>query len=172
MIEDDKLAQDEARRIEQHEAVKSEAASGAQAEIARHADRLDKSDQARAAAVGERLREKAIGEVAETETEVERAPGVARVSQGVEYIFYSIYRLISLEVMLELLGARDSNSFKRFIDTLTSPLLAPFWNLMPEPSSGRFQLRLSYIIALVVYLLLHLAINGLLRMLAHKKTMV
>jgi hypothetical protein len=41
---------------------------------------------------------------------------------------------------------------------------------MPDPASGRFQLRLSYLIALVVYLLLHLAINGLLRLLAHKKT--
>jgi len=172
MIEDDKLAQDEARRSQQHEAVKSEAVSGAQAEIARHADQLDESDQARAAAVGERLRRKAINEVADTETEVERARGVARVSQVVDYIFYLIYGVISLEVVLELLGARESSGFKRLIDSLTAPLLAPFWNLMPDPSSGRFQLRISYIIALVVYLLLHLAINGLLRMLAHKKTTV
>jgi uncharacterized protein YggT (Ycf19 family) len=172
MIEDQKLAEDEAQRIRRHEAVKNEASSGVQEEIARHADRLDESEQVRAAAVGERLKRKAINEVIETEGEVERARGVARVSQVIDYLFYLVYGLISLEIMLELLGARESSGFKNLIDNLTAPLLAPFRNLMPDPSSGPFQLRLSYIIALAVYLLLHLAINGLLRLLAHKKTAI
>ena len=172
MIEDEKLAYDEDQRLRRHEAVKGEVSNEVQAEIARHADRLDERDRARAAVVGERLRQKAIHEVSETEVEIERARGVARVSQVIDYFFYLIYGLISLEIALDLLGARAANAFKHFIDTLTSPLLVPFRNLMPDPASGRFQLRLSYIIALVVYLLLHLAVNGLLRLLAQKKTAI
>jgi uncharacterized protein YggT (Ycf19 family) len=74
--------------------------------------------------------------------------------------------------MLELLGAREDNAFRQLITALTSPLLAPFRSLVPDTASGRFQLRLSYLVALAVYLLLHLAINGLLRLLAHQKTAV
>jgi uncharacterized protein YggT (Ycf19 family) len=172
MTEDDKLAIDESRRLARHEAVKGAALGEAQAEIMRHADRLDEDDRARAAAVSAQMREKAIAEVARTEAEIERARGVARVSQVVDYVFYLIYGLISLEIMLELLGAREDNAFRQLITALTSPLLAPFRSLVPDPASGRFQLRLSYLVALAVYLLLHLAINGLLRLLAHQKTAV
>lgn len=77
----------------------------------------------------------------ETETEVERA----RVSQVVDYIFYLIYGLITLEIVLDLLGARESNSFNRCIEALNRPLLSPFRGLLVDPSNGRFQLRLSYL---------------------------
>jgi uncharacterized protein YggT (Ycf19 family) len=70
------------------------------------------------------------------------------------------------------LGARESNTFKSFIDALTAPLLMPFNTLMPDVARGRFQLRISYLVALLVYVLLHLAINGLLRLVAHRKTAV
>jgi uncharacterized protein YggT (Ycf19 family) len=172
MLEDEKLAIEESERVAGYEAVKQDARKGVRAEIANQADRLDSHDKARAAAVGDRLKQKAIDEVAVTETEVERARGVARVSQIVDYVFYLIYGLISLEIVLDLLGARDGNAFKNLIDRLNAPLLAPFRGLMSDPSSGRFQLRLSFIFALIVYLLLHVAINGLLRLLAHRKTAV
>src|SRR6058998_871537 len=97
---------------------------------------------------------------------------VTRVSQVIDYIFYLIYGIITLEIVLELLGARESNGFKNLIDTLAAPLVAPFRGLFADPTRGQFQLRLSYIAALIVYLLLHLAINGLLRLLAHRKTAI
>lgn len=172
LLEDEKLAIDESQRIAEHEAVKQEARRGVHAEIAREADRLDERDKHNAAVVGEGFKRKAFAEVVETETEVERARVVARVSQVVDYIFYLIYGLITLEIVLDLLGARESNSFNRFIEALNRPLLAPFRGLLVDPSSGRFQLRLSYVIALVVYILLHLAINGLLRLIAHRKVAV
>jgi hypothetical protein len=58
------------------------------------------------------------------------------------------------------------------METVCAPLLAPFKSLMPSVGSGSFQLRLSYVFALIVYLLLHLAINGLLRLLASRKTAI
>jgi hypothetical protein len=43
---------------------------------------------------------------------------------------------------------------------------------MPDPGVGRFRFMLSYIIALFVYMLVHMAINGLLRIFVHRKTVV
>ena len=172
MIEDEKLAVDESRRVAQHEAIKGTVREEVHSEIARKADRLDPVERAEADQMAEELKHKAVHEVRETETEIERARGVARVSQVIDYIFYVIYGIIALEIVLELIGARESNGFKNFIDTIASPFLAPFRGLVADPASGAMQLRLSYIVALAVYLLLHLAINGLLRMIAHRKTAV
>jgi len=97
---------------------------------------------------------------------------VARVSQIVDYAFYLVYGIISLEIILELLGARDSAGFKQFVDTIAAPFLVPFRGLMPDPSNGPFRLMLSYVMALVAYLLLHLAVNGLLRIFVHRKVAV
>jgi uncharacterized protein YggT (Ycf19 family) len=172
MIEDNQLAVDEARRVQQHEAVKSAVNAEANAEIASAAVDATPREQAQAQVIGREFKRKAIDEVVETEVEVERAKGVARVSQVVDYVFYVIYGIISLEIILELLGARESAGFKRFIDAIAAPFLAPFQGLMPEPSAGPFRLALSYVMALVVYLLLHLAVNGLLRLFVHRKVAV
>ena len=169
---DEKLAADESRRIAEHEAVKSAVNTDVNADIAVAADEATPRQAAAAEVIGRDFREKALGEVVETEAEVERAKGAARVSQFVDYVFYVIYGIISLEIILEGLGARESAGFKQLIDTLAAPFLAPFEGLMPDPSSGPFRLMLSYIMALVVYLLVHLAITGLLRMVAHRKVAV
>lgn len=171
-MEDKKLAADEHNRLAQYEAVKDQARDEAQAEIARHAARLDNDERREMAAVGERLRRKSVNEVVETDTQIERARVVARISQVMDYLFYLIYGLISLEILLDLLGARRGNAFRELIDTLSTPLLVPFRNLIPDPNLGRSEIRLSYFFALFAYFLLHLAINGLLRLLAHRKTAV
>ena len=172
MLEDEKLAIDESQRTARHQAVKGEVRREMQEEISRQAQQSDEQHHAEAAVISERLKEKAVSELVDTEAEIERGRSAARVSQVVDYIFYVIYSLIGLEILLELLGARENNGFKNFIDTLTAPLLLPFNRLMPDLGSGRFQFKVSYLVALVVYLLLHLAINGLLRMLAQRKTTI
>ena len=50
--------------------------------------------------------------------------------------------------------------------------LAPFRGLIDDPSAAQMRFRLSYLVALIAYFLLHLAINGLLRMIAHRRTSV
>lgn len=170
MLEDDTLAADESERAARHQAIKGEVRREAQEEISRHAKANEQSSET--AAIGEHFREKAIGEVVHTEAEIDRGRAAARVSQVVDYVFYVIYALIGLEILLELLGARETNGFKNFIDAVTTPLLLPFNRLMPDLANGRFQLKVSYLIALLVYVMLHLAVNGLLRMMAHRKTSI
>jgi len=172
MVEDEKLAIEESQKIAQHQNVKGAVRDEVQGEIARKGQQLDTSDRAQADIVAERMKHKAVAEVAETETELERARGAARVSQVIDYIFYLIYSLIGLMILLDLIGARRTNGFYRFMNAITAPLLAPFRGLVDDPSREQMRFRLSYIVALIVYLLVHLAINGLLRMLAHRKTSV
>jgi hypothetical protein len=121
MDEDQNLALDESQRMAQHEAVKGAVRQEAEreqetfpvAEIARQAGRLDAQDRARAAAAGEQLKQQALTEVAATEAELGRARAVARVSQAVDYLFYLIYGLLSLEILLELLGGARGQPLQR-----------------------------------------------------------
>src|SRR5262249_41602253 len=155
---------EESNRIAQHEEVKADIRREMNDEVSRNARRKRAERDATTAAVGEAFREKALSELKDTEAELEQARVAARVSQVVDYIFYLIYGLISLEILLELIGAKDSSGFKIFIDGVTRPLLGPFRALVPDLTTGRFQLKVAYLVALVVYILLHLAINGLLRL--------
>ena len=172
MLEDEKLAIDESRRVASHEAMKGAVRSEVHGRIAQRAERLDAAERAETDAVADEFRQKAVAEVVETETEIERARGVARVSQVVDYVFYLIYSFIGLMILLDLMGANRGAGFYRFVHAITSPLLAPFRGLVDDPSAAQVRFRLSYIVALIAYLLLHLAINGLLRMLAHRRTSV
>jgi uncharacterized protein YggT (Ycf19 family) len=172
-MEDDKLAADEMRREVQHESVKSQIESDVNAEIAARADRTTRPEAARMEAVAGEFRAKAVDEVVDTEREVERARGLARVSQVIDYIFYLVYSLLALRFFLNLLGARQGAGFVQFVNTVTDPFYAPFKGIVPTPSTAEgFRLALPILVALIAYVLLHLAINGLLRLFAHRKTAI
>ncbi|HVF92149.1 MAG TPA: hypothetical protein VNH22_18940, partial [Blastocatellia bacterium] len=97
MVEDEKLAIDESRRIAQHEAMKGAVRNEVQAEVARDAGHLSSSERAGAAEVAQSMKHKAVSEVVDTESEIERARGTARISQFVDYIFWLIYGIIGRE---------------------------------------------------------------------------
>src|ERR1044071_4656452 len=99
-MKDNKLAADEARREMQHESVKAQVEGDVNAEIAARADRTTPAEAQQMEQVAGEFRGKAIDEVVVTEREVERARGVARVSQVVDYIFYVIYALLAVRLML------------------------------------------------------------------------
>ncbi|HEX5709109.1 MAG TPA: YggT family protein [Pyrinomonadaceae bacterium] len=170
-MEDNKLAADEARRELQHESVKAQVEGDVNAEIAARADRTTRGEAQKMEQVAGEFRGKAINDVVETEREVERARGMARVSQVVDYIFYVIYALLGIRLLLALLAARSSAGFVQLIHTLTDPLYRPFRGIVASPTAeGGYTLALPIIIAIIVYALLHAGINGLLRLLAHRKT--
>ena len=172
-MDDDKLAMDEARRAEQHGAVKSQVEGEVQAEIADRAAQAPPAEGQKIDQVAGEFRAKAVNEVVQTEREVGRARGVARISQVVDYIFFVIYALLALRFLLALLAARSGAGFVRFIVTVTSPFYEPFRGIVASPrTDGGHTLMLPLVIAIIVYILLHLGINGLLRMFAHRKTAI
>ena len=170
---DDKLAREEAQRAANYEAIKSGVKADVASEIHAEAARPVPSQAARVERVADGMRRTAVDEVVETEQEVARARVVARISQVIDYVFFLVYGLLTIRLLLELFAARESAGFFRFIKNVTDPLYAPFRGLVPSPSTAEgFTLALPVIVAIVVYMLLHLAINGLLRMFAHRKTEV
>ena len=101
------------------------------------------------------------------------AGGVRRaLSQIVDYIFYVIYALLGMRFLLALLAARSSRRFRTVHCRGDEPVLSSVSRnrFQPEHGSGGTRLMMPIIIAIIAYLLLHLAINGILRMLAHRKT--
>src|SRR5437762_11914755 len=145
-MEDNKLAADEARREVQHDAVKTQVESDVNAEIATRADRTTPVEAQKMEEVAGEFRGKAIAEVVETEREVVRARGMARVSQVVDYIFYLIYALLALRLLLALLAARPSAGLVQFIRTVTDPLYAPFRGIVASPTAaGGYTLALPIV---------------------------
>ena len=171
-MDDNKLAAEEARRSVQHESVKSQVEGEVNAEIADRASQAPApSESGRMNEIAGQFRAKAVDEVVETEHEVERSRGLARVSQIVDYLFFILYALLGLRFLLALLAARSSAGFVQFIVKVTNPFYEPFRGIVASPSTQEgHTLLLPIVIAIIVYILLHLAINGLLRLVAHRKT--
>lgn len=170
---DNKLELEEAQRTANYEAVKSNVTSEVGGEIAAEAQVPTASQSQRVENIADDMRHKAVNEVVQTEREVERGRFVARVSQVVDYIFFLIYGLLTLRLLLALFAAREGNDFVQFVRSVTDPVYAPFKGIVASPTTAEgFTLALPIVIAIVAYMLLHLAINGLLRIFAHRKVAV
>lgn len=172
MAIDNKLEVDELQRTANYEQVKSNVESKVNAEISTEANQATASQHQYVEDVAKDMRAKAINEVVDTEQQVERGRFFARVSQVVDYIFFLIYGLLTIRLLLELFNARESAGFVQFIKSITNIFYAPFKNIVVDPTKDGFTLSLSIVIALVVYMILHLAINGFLRIFVHRKTTV
>jgi hypothetical protein len=173
-MEDDKLALDEARRAAQHESVKAQVEGEVQSEISeRAAQKTVPGETQRIDHVAGQFKAKAVDEVVDTDREVERARGLARISQVVDYIFYVIYALLGMRFLLALLAARSSAGFVQFIVAVSNPFYAPFRGIVASPRTDQgHTLLLPIVVAIVAYILLHLGISALLRMFAHRKTQI
>lgn len=170
---DDKLASEEARRAVQHDSVKAQVEGEVQSEIADQAQVPARGESQRIQEVAGEFRSKAVREVVDTEREVERGRGAARISQIIDYIFFLIYGLLALRFLLALLAARSTAGFVQFIVAVTNPFYSPFKGIVASPrTEDGHTLLMPIVVAIIAYVLLHLAINGLLRMLAHRKTQI
>jgi uncharacterized protein YggT (Ycf19 family) len=167
---DNKLAAEEAQRTVNYEALKSNVKADVESEIAARANRVDYAEAKQVESLAGDFRQKAINEVVETDREIERGRLLARVSQIVDYVFYVVYSLLAIRLLLALFAARESAGFVQFIKNVTDPIYAPFRGIVPSPSIDGFTLALPIIVALFVYALLHVGINNLLRIFAHRKT--
>jgi uncharacterized protein YggT (Ycf19 family) len=96
-------------------------------------------------------------------------PALARALQVVNYLFGALYAIIALEIALEAFGARDSNGFKHLLDQLSGPFLAPFRTLLPIMTSDASQFIPGYLVALVVYFLIHLGLRKIIVMIAQPR---
>lgn len=169
---DNKLEIEEAQRAANYESVKSNVEARVDSEIVANANRPTISEHEHIENIAGNMRQKAINEVVETDREVERARFLARISQIVDYVFFVIYGLLTIRLLLELFAARENAGFFKFIKAATGFFYAPFAGIVPTLSQDGFKLALPIIVALVAYMFLHLIINQLLRLFAHRKTQI
>jgi len=136
--------------------------------IDKETDLTGPGEQAEVESVAHELKARSVTELRQSGFDLDRGRRLKRIYQFTRYAFYVVYGVVGLMIGLELLGARDSSGFMQFMRLVTTPLLTPFRNVMPDPSVGSSQLMLSYILALVVYALVHLAVKGIFRILIHR----
>ena len=168
---DEKIAVDEARRLHQHGVVTGELENSVHADIRASARSVCEADAAKIDALANRLRGKAIDNVAETDSEIERQRRYARIRQFVDYLFYLIYGLLALRFLLALVGARQGAGLVRLVDGITAPIFAPFKGILPTPATDQgFAFSSSALLAILVYVLIHASIKGLLRIIGRRST--
>jgi uncharacterized protein YggT (Ycf19 family) len=92
---------------------------------------------------------------------------LARTGQVFDYIFGLLYALLAIRLLLELIDARRGTGFVEFIAAVTSIFYAPFRGIVANDSlDGSHPIVWPIVIAILAYIILHVAIRGLLRLLA------
>jgi uncharacterized protein YggT (Ycf19 family) len=103
----------------------------------------------------------------------DRPRGFGRVSQFIDYLFWLLYSLLFIRLLLVFFHASASTGFVQFIDRITNPFYSPFRGIVASQEiEGGFTLAIPILVAIVVYALLHLAINKLMRVMAYRRTVV
>lgn len=87
---------------------------------------------------------------------------LGRLARVADYLFFLVYAVIVLHFVLELLGAPEEGGVARAVDTLATPLIAPFRGLAPSWELFGVALDLPALLAILVWFLLHRAVVGLL----------
>ncbi|HEX2613453.1 MAG TPA: YggT family protein [Fibrobacteria bacterium] len=172
-MNDEKLAADEERRERQHEQVKARVEGEVHREIAEQAMIPEADDFEDVGKAAGELRRKSVHEVVATDREIGRGRAAARVSQVIDYLFFLVYALLCIRILLGVMAANPASGFVQFVYNVTGFLYAPFYGIVGNADfGGGHVLEMSLVVALVVYIVLHAALNGILRMVAHRKTQV
>lgn len=172
-MQEDDVTGAEAREASRLSAMKAKVGRDVNAEIGSQASVADAADHARVGSVAAGMRERAIDDTVSRDRSVGHARTAARGSQFLDYAFYVLYTLLGIRLALALIAAQSSNGFVRLINGVTNPFYAPFKGIVSSPTTeGGNTLLVPIVIAIVVYGLLHLGINGLLRMVGSRKTQI
>jgi len=170
-MSDNKLMVDEARRAAEHQRVRSRVQREVDTEVEAAADHPEAMESQAVKQAGARLRHHAVDEAVGTEREVTRGRKTARVAQFVDYAFWLVYGLLAIRLVLALIGANPGTGFVQAIRAITDPLYAPFRGILPSlTTEGGYTLVLPVLFAIFMYLLLHLAVRGLLRLIGERRT--
>jgi uncharacterized protein YggT (Ycf19 family) len=166
---DTKLSDDQARRGLQHDVLKQQVEGDVNAEIARQT--APAGEARKIEEVAGTFRKHAVNEIADTEREVQRARGVTRFSQIIDYLFFVVYALLAVRFVLSLIAAKSSAGFVKFIVAISDPFYAPFKGIVASPRTDDGNTLLyPVLVAFGAYVVLHLVVKGLFRLIATRST--
>lgn len=90
---------------------------------------------------------------------------VDRAYQLLDYAFFVLYGLLGIRVVLAVMAANEATGFVAFIHAMTQPFYGPFEDIVASVPVAGGVLEMSVLIAMLAYLLLHVAVRGLLHVL-------
>jgi uncharacterized protein YggT (Ycf19 family) len=88
---------------------------------------------------------------------------LSRVVNAIDYLFFILYGLFAIRFVLALLGASEAASFTRLIHAATGPFYAPFERIVSRPAVDGGYVDFPIVVAMLAYVLLHVAVRGLFR---------
>jgi uncharacterized protein YggT (Ycf19 family) len=86
-----------------------------------------------------------------------------KVSQFIWLSFGVLEGLIGIRLLLKMIAANPNNAFTNLIYAVTEPFLAPFMSLARSPEANGVVLEVPSVVALLVYILLSVLIERLIR---------
>ncbi len=106
----------------------------------------------------------------ESERAHRRIRQLAFASQVIHCLFGALYTLLAIRLVLVLLAASSHAGFVRFITAVTDPFYAPFRGIVPSTPilDGAAVLSVPILIAIASYVVLHAALNSLIRLLVYR----
>ena len=95
----------------------------------------------------------------------------AQLSKFVDFVYFSLYALLAIQLLLVLFAKNSGNGFVRLIKNISNPFFSPFKGFFPSLTAELgIVLFLPLLIAIFFYMFLYLIINGLLTVLVNRET--
>lgn len=96
---------------------------------------------------------------------------LTRVSQIVDFIFFTVYGILVIRLLLALFAAKSNGGIVQIFKYGAIPFYSPFTGILPNLTSELgLTLVLPIIVSIFVYILIYLIINGLLTILVKRET--
>lgn len=103
-------------------------------------------------------------DAAQRRTRAEKGEHAAFVGlRVVDWAFYTLYALLGLRFLLALLAANEEAGFTQLVYGITAPFLVPFEGIVARPALDGSVVDFPVLLAIVAYIVLHLAVRGLIR---------
>jgi hypothetical protein len=100
-----------------------------------------------------------------------RVPARGGFHGFVDYASYVLYSLLGIRLALALIGANPGAGFVQLIRTITNPVCTMFRGIVASPvAEDGSTLAMPIVVAIIAYMLLHLAIKGFFRLVVHRRT--
>jgi uncharacterized protein YggT (Ycf19 family) len=95
---------------------------------------------------------------------------VSSIARVIDYLFALLYGIFIVRLMLEFFQARHGAGFFEFIRKISDPFYAPFKAIVSSTTvDGGHPVVWPLLVAIGAYMVLHAAIRGLLRLVAHRR---
>lgn len=138
--------------------------------LATQAVKLDRLEVDRREAVAATASAEAAAAARARSRVLERDRLVSGMSRVVTYLFSLVYGLLLIRIVLALLGASPSTPFVGLVHAMARPFHAPFDGIASTlTTSPNAQMVLPIVVAIFVFMLVHAAIIGLLRLFAPRE---